>query len=88
MDKETHIVLLGAGAVGVLPAVKLRAQKNLRLTVAADNLRALTTYQRAGFGIVRSFSLNGKDGPRQFYVMVRPPREDDFLPENKKKQVK
>ena len=39
MDKETHIVLLGAGAVGVLPAVKLLAQKNLRLTVAADSQR-------------------------------------------------
>ena len=47
MDKETHIVLLGAGAVGVLPAVKLLAQKNLRLTVAADSQR-VERYRRDG----------------------------------------
>lgn len=47
MNKEKHIVLLGAGAVGVLPAVKLLVRKNLRLTAAADSLR-VERYRRDG----------------------------------------
>lgn len=47
MKKEKHIVLLGAGAVGVLPAVKLLLRKDLRLTVAADSQR-VERYRRDG----------------------------------------
>lgn len=47
MDKEKHIVLLGAGAVGVLPAVKLLLRKDLRLTAAADS-RRVERYRRDG----------------------------------------
>ena len=47
MSNPKHIVLLGAGAVGVLPAVKLLAGKNIRLTVAADAQR-VSRYRRDG----------------------------------------
>ena len=47
MDKEKHIVLLGAGAVGVLPAVKLLLRKDLSLTAAAD-FRRVERYRRDG----------------------------------------
>lgn len=69
---------------GMAFARETMGASRFRLTVAAANLRALTIYQRAGFAIVRSFSLNGKDGPRQFYVMVRQPREEDLAPKGKK----
>lgn len=59
MNKEKHIVLLGAGAVGVLPAVKLLVRKNLRLTAAADSLR-VERYRRDGI------FFNGRKIPFDF----------------------
>ena len=47
MQSKTHIVLLGAGAIGVLPAVKLLQQENIRLTVAADSAR-VARYRKEG----------------------------------------
>ena len=47
MEKKKHIVLLGAGAVGVLPAVKFLACPEVRLTVAADAHR-VARYRRDG----------------------------------------
>ena len=59
MNKEKHIVLLGAGAVGVLPAVKLLAREDLRLTAAADSQR-VERYRRDGI------FFNGKKIPLDF----------------------
>ena len=59
MKKEKHIVLLGAGAVGVLPAVKLLLRKDLRLTAAADS-RRVERYRRDGI------FFNGKKIPFDF----------------------
>ena len=36
MSKMKHVVLLGAGAIGVLPAAKLAGCGGVKLTVAAD----------------------------------------------------
>ena len=47
MNTRKHIVLLGAGAVGVLPAVRLLRQKEIRLTVAADAQR-IARYRQEG----------------------------------------
>lgn len=47
MDSLKHIVLLGAGAVGVLPAVKLLKLPGIRFTVAADMPRVIR-YRRDG----------------------------------------
>ena len=63
MNKEKHIVLLGAGAVGVLPAVKLLLRKDLRLTVAADSQR-VERYRRDGI------FFNGQKIPFDFASCV------------------
>ena len=47
MDSQTHIVLLGAGAIGVLPAAKLLEMPEVRLTAAADAPR-VARYRREG----------------------------------------
>lgn len=47
MTQKKHIVLLGAGAIGVLPAVKLLQKKEIRLTAAADAPRT-ARYRRDG----------------------------------------
>lgn len=47
MDPEKHIVLLGAGAIGVLPAARLLKMPGVRLTVAADPPR-VERYRREG----------------------------------------
>jgi len=47
MSSEKHIVLLGAGAIGVLPAARLLKMPGVRLTVAADAPR-IDRYRREG----------------------------------------
>ena len=47
MNSKKHIVLLGAGAVGVLPASKLLKLPEVRLTAAADAGR-VARYRREG----------------------------------------
>ena len=49
--------------------------RRFRLTVLANNLRAIAVYQKAGFVYTRSFSVVQHEGPLQFYVMFYEPRE-------------
>ena len=59
MSNKKHIVLLGAGAVGVLPAVKFLARQDIRLTAAADAIR-VARYRRDGI------FFNGEKIPFEF----------------------
>ena len=59
MNSKKHIVLLGAGAIGVLPAAKLLELPEVRLTAAADAGR-VARYRREGI------YLNGKKLPLAF----------------------
>ncbi|MBQ7209076.1 MAG: ketopantoate reductase family protein [Lentisphaeria bacterium] len=59
MDSKKHIVLLGAGAVGVLPAAKLLRLPEVRLTAAADAGR-VARCRREGI------YLNGEKLPLDF----------------------
>ena len=47
MKKITHVVLLGAGAIGVLPAAQLAELDSVKLSVAASGER-LERYRRDG----------------------------------------
>ena len=59
MDSKKHVVLLGAGAIGVLPAAKLLRLPEVRLTAAADSER-VGRYRREGI------YLNGEKLPLDF----------------------
>ena len=59
MKNFKHIVLLGAGAVGMLPAVKLQQLTDIKLTVAADAPR-INRYRREGI------FFNGEKIPLDF----------------------
>lgn len=69
MDSLQHIVLLGAGAVGVLPAAKLLKTPGVKLTVAADMTRVIR-YRNDGI------FFNGNPLPLTFAA----PEEMDDLP--------
>ena len=59
MNKTVHVVLLGAGAIGVLPAARLAVCPGIRLTVAASGERLLR-YRQDGL------YLNGEKLPFSF----------------------
>lgn len=67
MSKVVHVVLLGAGAIGVLPGAKLAACPGVKLSVAASEAR-LERYRREGV------FLNGEKLPFEY---VSP---DELLP--------
>ncbi len=46
--------------------------RRFRLTVIAENRRAFSVYQQAGFAIARSFSVVQPEETIQFYVMCTP----------------
>ena len=56
MNKQTHVILLGAGAIGVLPAALLVKDASVKLSVAADAER-VARYRKEGI------FLNGEKLP-------------------------
>ena len=52
MNNQTHVVLLGAGAIGVLPAALLVRNPAVKLSVAADADR-VARYREEGIFISR-----------------------------------
>ena len=56
MNKQTHVILLGAGAIGVLPAALLVKDASVKLSVAADAER-VARYRKDGI------FLNGEKLP-------------------------
>ncbi|WP_226658629.1 GNAT family N-acetyltransferase [Pseudalkalibacillus hwajinpoensis] len=52
-------------------AYKTYDQKNVRLSVASFNKRAIKVYERAGFSYVRSFIRTTTNGSTTFEIMVK-----------------